>query len=125
MSLYELVFIIRQDVSSNDVDKITDEFIKIIKNDGGSVIKNEYWGLRSLSYEINNNKKGHYTLLGFEGNGAIVSELERKMKLSEDVIRFMTHNVEEISKEPSPILRGKSPDDDIAIDVTLSKANLD
>jgi small subunit ribosomal protein S6 len=125
MSLYELVFIIRQDVSSNDVDKITDDFIKIIKNDGGSIIKNEYWGLRSLSYEINNNKKGHYTLLGFEGNGAIVSELERKMKLSEDVIRFMTHNVEEISKEPSPILRGKSPDDDIAIDVTLSKANLD
>lgn len=125
MSLYELVFIIRQDVSSNDVDKITDDFIKIIKNDGGEIIKNEYWGLRNLSYEINNNKKGHYTLLGFEGNGSIVSEVERKMKLSEDIIRFMTHNVEEISKEPSPILRGKNPDDEIAIDVTLSKANLD
>lgn len=125
MSLYELVFIIRQDVSSSDVDKITDNFTKIIENEGGKLIKNEYWGLRSLAYEIDNNKKGHYTLLGFEGNGAIVSELERRMKLSEDVIRFMTHNVETVSSEPSPILRGKSHDDEIAIDVTLSKANLD
>ncbi len=125
MSLYELVFIIRQDVSSSDVDRITDDFIKIIKNDGGSLVKNEYWGLRSLAYEINNNKKGHYTLLGFEGNGAIVNELERKMKLSEDVIRYMTHNVEAISKEPSPILRGKNPDEEVAIDVTLSKENIE
>lgn len=125
MSLYELVFIIRQDVSSSDVDRITDDFIKIIKNEGGNLVKNEYWGLRSLAYEIDNNKKGHYTLLGFEGNGAIVNELERKMKLSEDVIRFMTHNVEVISTEPSPILRGKSQDDEIAIDVTLNKINLD
>jgi len=125
MSKYELVFIIRQDVSSSDVDKITDEFIKIIKNDNGVLIKNEYWGLRSLAYEIQNNKKGHYTLLGFEGTGATVNELERKMKLSEDVIRFMTHSVETISKEPSPILRGKSMDDEVAIDVTLSKANIE
>jgi len=125
MSLYELVFIIRQDVSSSDVDRITDDFIKIIKNEGGSLIKNEYWGLRNLAYEIDNNKKGHYTLIGFEGNGAVVTELERKMKLSEDIIRFMTHNVEEVSSEPSPILRGKSQDDEVAIDVTLSKANID
>lgn len=125
MSLYELVFIIRQDVSSSDVDRITDDFIKIIKNEGGSLIKNEYWGLRSLAYEIDNNKKGHYTLLGFEGNGAIITELERKMKLSEDVIRYMTHNVESVSADPSPILRGKSQDDEIAIDVTLNKSNLD
>lgn len=125
MSLYELVFIIRQDVSSSDVDRITDDFIKIIKKENGNLVKNEYWGLRSLAYEIDNNKKGHYTLLGFEGNGAIVNEIERKMKLSEDVIRFMTHNVESLSTEPSPILRGKSQDDEIAIDVTLNKANLD
>ena len=125
MSLYELVFIIRQDVSSSDVDRITDDFIKIITNEGGSLVKNEYWGLRSLAYEIDNNKKGHYPLLGYEGTGAIVNELERKMKLSEDVIRFMTHNVETIESEPSPILRGKNQDEEFAIDVTLNKANLD
>ena|ERR1700677_2037536 len=125
MSLYELVFIIRQDVSSNDVDKITDDFITVIKKEGGSLVKNEYWGLRNLAYEIDNNKKGHYTLLGFEGNGLVVSEIERKMKLREDVIRFMTNRAEALSQEPSPILRGKSQDDEIAIDVTLSKTNLE
>ena len=125
MSLYESVFIIRQDVSSSDVDRITEDFIKIIKSAEGSLIKNEYWGLRALAYEIQNNKKGHYVLLGFEADGATVNELDRKMKLSEDVIRFMTHNVEEISQEVSPILRGRSPENEITIDVTLNKADLE
>ncbi|MES2215146.1 MAG: 30S ribosomal protein S6 [Pseudomonadota bacterium] len=125
MSLYELVFIIRQDVSSSDVDRITEDFSKIIKTAGGSIIKNEYWGLRTLAYEINNNKKGHYILLGFETDAATINELDRKMKLSEDVIRFMVHNVEEISAEVSPILRGKNAENEIAIDVTLNKADLE
>lgn len=125
MPLYESVYILRQDISSNDVDKITDDFINIIQRDGGSIIKNEYWGLRSLAYEINNNKKGHYVLLAFDADVPSLREFERKMKLSEDVIRFMTHNVEEISKEPSPILRGQNQENEIAVDVTLSKANLE
>jgi small subunit ribosomal protein S6 len=125
MSLYELVFIIRQDVSSSDVDRITEDFSKIIKSSGGSIIKNEYWGLRTLAYEIDNNKKGHYTLLGFESDAATVNELDRKMRLSEDVIRFMTHNVEEISAEVSPILRGRATENETAIDVTLNKPDLD
>lgn len=125
MSLYELVFVIRQDISSNDVDKITDDFIKIITAEGGLIKKNEYWGLRNLAYEINNNKKGHYTLLGFEAMPAVVVELERKIKLSEDVIRYMTLNVESISAEPSAILRSKVGGDDVAIDVTLNKDSLD
>lgn len=125
MSLYELVFVIRQDISSNDVDKITDDFIKIITTEGGSIKKNEYWGLRNLAYEINSNKKGHYTLLGFEAAPAVVLELERKIKLSEDVIRYMTLNVESISAEPSAILRNKAGGDDVAIDVTLNKDSLE
>lgn len=125
MSLYELVFIIRQDISSNDVDRITDEFTKIITENGGSLKKSEYWGLRNLAYEINNNKKGHYTLLGFEGSHDVVLELERKIKLSEDVIRYMTLSVDAISNDPSAILKSKSSDDEVAIDVTLSKENLE
>lgn len=125
MPLYESVYILRQDISSNDVDRITDDFINIIKNGGGSLIKNEYWGLRNLAYEINNNKKGHYVLLAFDSDVPSLREFERKMKLSEDVIRFMTHNVEEISNEPSPILRGHNQENEIAVDVTLSKSNLE
>lgn len=125
MSLYELVFIIRQDISSNDVDRITDEFTKIITENGGSFKKSEYWGLRNLAYEIDNNKKGHYTLLGFEASHAAVLELERKIKLSEDVIRYMTLSVDAISNEPSAILKSRSSGDEVAIDVTLSKENLE
>jgi small subunit ribosomal protein S6 len=120
MPLYESVFIIRQDMSSSDVDKITDDFVNIIKNEKGSIVKTEYWGLRNLAYEIDNNKKGHYVFLGFEGNGDVVNELQRKMKLSENIIRYMTQNVKSISSDASPILKGKS-DDNNAIDVTLTK----
>ncbi len=125
MSLYELVFIIRQDIASNDVDRITDEFSKIITDNGGSLIKTEYWGLRNLSYEIDNNKKGHYTLLGFDASHDVVLELERKIKLSEDVIRYMTLSVDSISKDPSAILKSNSSDNEISIDVTLNKESLE
>lgn len=125
MSLYELVFIIRQDVSSNDVDRITDDFSKIITNDGGLIKKNEYWGLRNLAYEIDNNKKGHYILLGFEAKSDVVLELERKIKLSEDVIRYMTLRVESLSNEPSAILRSKNSDSEVSIDVTLNRDSID
>lgn len=116
MRLYESVYIIRQDVSSADVDRISDAFVNIIKEKGGDLVKQEYWGLRTLAYEINNNRKGHYVLLAIKAPYPAIVELERKMRLSEDVIRFMTINVEEVSEEASPILRAK--DDNIAIDVT-------
>lgn len=123
MSLYESVFIIRQDVSSVDLDKITEGFIEVIKNNKGKVVKQEYWGLRSLAYEINNNRKGHYTLLGLDAEPAAIAEMERKMKFSIDVIRFMTQRVEEISKDPSPIIKNGSNADEETVDVTASKVS--
>lgn len=119
MPLYESVFIIRQDVASNDVDKITDGFSAIVKDNGGSVLKTEYWGLRTLAYEINNNKKGHYTMLGLDASPDVITELERKMKLHGDVIRFATVRAEEINDKPSPILSGKNDED--TVDVTVNK----
>lgn len=121
MPFYESVFILRQDISSSDVDKITDDFSKIIKEHGSSVIKTEYWGLRSLAYEIGNNKKGHYVLLGLEADLDTLKELERRMKLNENIIRFSTVAVDSISKEPSPILKGKSPENEEIVDVTINK----
>jgi small subunit ribosomal protein S6 len=121
MAFYESTFIIRQDVSSADVDKITEEFVKIITDFGGSLVKNEYWGLRTLAYEISKNKKGHYVMLGIEAPADAIRELERKMKLNQDVIRFVTINVKEISKEVSPILKGKSLENEVVIDVTAAR----
>ncbi len=118
MAFYESVFIIRQDVSSADVDRTTEEYIKIIGENGGTIVKNEYWGLRTLAYEISKNKKGHYVMLGIDASHEAMKEFERKMKLDENVIRILNINVETISKDPSPILKGKSFDNEIIVDVT-------
>ena len=121
MAFYESIIVIRQDVSSSDVDKIADDFVKIIKEHNGNVLKTEYWGLRTLAYEIKNNKKGHYYFMGIEADNALVKELGRKIKLSESVIRSSLVKVKEISKEPSPILRTKSLELEETVDVTISQ----
>ena len=121
MAFYESIIVIRQDVSSSDVDKIADDFMKIIKEHNGNVLKTEYWGLRTLAYEIKNNKKGHYYFMGIEADNALVKELGRKIKLSESVIRSSLVKAKEISKEPSPILRTKSLELEETVDVTINQ----
>lgn len=122
MAFYESIIVIRQDVSSADVDKIADDFIKLVKNQGGDVVKTEYWGLRALAYEIKNNKKGHYYFMGIEADNALVRELNRKIKLSESIIRSSLVRVSEISKEPSPVLRtSRNLDIEDTVDVTIDK----
>ncbi|MCP5363251.1 MAG: 30S ribosomal protein S6 [Rickettsiaceae bacterium] len=121
MAFYESIIVIRQDVSSSDVDKIADDFMKIIKEHNGNVLKTEYWGLRTLAYEIKNNKKGHYYFMGIEADNALVKELGRKIKLSESVIRSSLVKVKKISQEPSPILRTKSLDLEETVDVTINQ----
>jgi len=120
MTFYELTFIIRQDISSVDVDKIINEFTNIINENSGKVVKTEYWGVRPLAYEIANNKKGHYVFFGLEAAPSVIQEVERKMKLSENIIRFLTIKVDEIAKEPSPILRGKYSESEEVVDVTIN-----
>lgn len=120
MTFYELTFIIRQDISSADVDKIINEFTKIVTDNSGKVLKTEYWNIRPLAYEIANNKKGHYVFFGLEALPSVIQEVERKMKLSENIIRFLTIKVDEIAKEPSPILRGKYSESEEVVDVTVN-----
>jgi small subunit ribosomal protein S6 len=121
MAFYESVFIIRQDVSSSDVDKITNDVTKIIVDNGGEVIRTEYWGLRTLAYKIGNNKKGHYVFLGLSTTHSVINEVERKMKLNENIIRFINISVDAISSESSAILRSKNSENDEIIDVTINK----
>ena len=104
MALYESTFIVRQDVSSQEVDKIAEEFSAIVKEGKGKVVKKEYWGLRNLAYKINKGRKGHYVMLGIDADATTVNELSRKYKISEDIIRSLTIKVEEISKDPSAIM---------------------
>ncbi len=121
MAFYESIIIIRQDVSSVEVDKIANDFIQIVKDYKGNVVKTEYWGLRQLAYEIENNKKGHYYFMGIEANNDLLKELDRKIKLSESVIRSSLIRVDQISKDPSPILKAKNSNGDETVDVTTNK----
>ena len=108
MPLYECVFIARNDVTQAQVEVVADTIGTDIEADGGSVQKREYWGLRSLAYRVKKNRKGHYMLLGLDAQPAFISEMERLLRLNEDVLRFMTIRVDEITEEPSAILSRKS-----------------
>lgn len=108
---YELVFIVRQDLSLSDVEKIRSNFIKIAEDNECNLIKTEYWGLRNLSYEIRANKKGYFIFLGLQAKPKAISEIERKMKFNDNIIRFLTIKVKKLNDEPSPIMKGRSSDD--------------
>ena len=105
MAFYESTFITRQDMSKADVTKLTDSFTDIVKQFGGKVTKSEYWGLRNLAYKINKSKKGHYTMLALDAPAAAVAEMERNMRINEDVIRALTIRVEAIEEGPSVMSR--------------------
>ena len=110
MPLYETVLIARNDVTQQQVEAVADTIATQLEAEGGSVDKREYWGLRSLSYRIKKNRKGHYMLLGLNAPPASVKEIERQLGLNEDVLRFMTIRVDEIDENPSAILARKSDD---------------
>ena len=110
MPLYECVFIARNDVTQQQVEAVADTIGTDLEAEGGVVQKREYWGLRSLAYRVKKNRKGHYMLLGLDAKPAFITEMERRLGLNEDVLRFMTLRVEEITEEPSAILSRKSDD---------------
>jgi small subunit ribosomal protein S6 len=101
MPLYEHVFIARQDAAQAQVDQLTEHLKGVIEQGGGKVTKTEYWGLRSLTYKIKKNRKGHYVLLNLDAPAPAVAEMERQLKLNEDVIRQLTIRVEELEEGPS------------------------
>lgn len=110
MPLYECVLIARNDVTQQQVDQIADGIASQLEGDGGAVQKREYWGLRSLAYRIKKNRKGHYMLLGLDAKPATILEMERLLRLNEDVIRFLTIRVDAIEEGQSAILARKSED---------------
>ena len=111
MSLYEHVFICRQDISQQQVESLTENLTAILSEQGGNVEKTEYWGLRSLAYRVKKNRKGHYSLLNITADHSAISEMERQMSLNDDILRFMTIRVDEHDKEPSAPLSSKNRDE--------------
>ena len=112
MALYEHIFLARQDVSPTQVEEMTTALTGVITEGGGKVTKNEYWGLKSLSYRIKKNRKAHYTLLNIDAPHAAIAEMERQMGINEDILRFMTIRVDELEEGPSAMMQKRDRDDD-------------
>jgi small subunit ribosomal protein S6 len=109
--LYENVFIARQDATPAQVEALTENFATVISQNGGTVGKREYWGLRSLSYRIKKNRKGHYTLMNIDAPAAAVTEMERLMRINEDILRYLTVRVEALEEGPSAMMRSRDDRD--------------
>jgi small subunit ribosomal protein S6 len=111
MPLYEHVLIARQDISPQQVDALVEDITRQIQDAGGKVGKSEYWGLRNLAYRVRKNRKGHYCLLNIEAPAPAIHELERRQRINEDVLRFLTIRVEAHDEEPSPVLARRDRDE--------------
>ena len=112
MALYEHVFISRQDLTSSQAESLIDHFSKILKENGGRIVDHEYWGLKTMAYKINKSRKGHYVLLKSESEPEAVKEMERLMRLHEDVMRVMTIKVPRHEEGPSALLQSKARSDE-------------
>jgi small subunit ribosomal protein S6 len=112
VSLYECVLIARNDVTQQQVEGIVDGITSQLETDGGTMIKREYWGLRGLAYRIKKNRKGHYMLMGLDAKPAFVHEMERQLRLNEDILRFLTLSVDKLEEGPSAILLRKDDERD-------------
>jgi small subunit ribosomal protein S6 len=111
MPLYEHVFLARQDISQTQVDALTKEYSEVITEGGGRIAKVEYWGVKPLAYKIKKNRKAHYSLMNIDAPPAAVAEMERRMTLSPDVLRFLTVRVDAHETEPSIQMRKSDRDD--------------
>ena len=111
MPLYEHVFLTRQDISTQQVESLVQEFRTLLEGRGGTIGKTEYWGLKSLTFRIKKNRKAHFSLINIDAPPDAVAELERQERLSTDVIRFLTVKVDEHEQTPSAMMRRSDRDD--------------
>lgn len=107
MAFYEHIVIARQDISAQQAEGIAADLTKIVEDNGGKVVKTEQWGLRNIAYKIKKNRKGHYMMLVLDAPAGAVAELERNIRLNEDIIRYLTIRVDEIEEGPSAVLQAK------------------
>ena len=112
MALYEHVFIARQDLSNAQAEGLIEHFGQVLSDNGGKMVDHEYWGLRTLAYKINKNRKGHYGFMRSDSPSDAVHEMERLMRLHDDVMRVMTVKVDEHEEGPSAVIQAKNSRDD-------------
>ena len=112
MPNYEHVFICRQDLTSIQAETLAEEFKGTLTDNGGKVIESEYWGLRSIAYRMNKNRKGHYFMFKSESNSNAVAEMERLMNINEDIMRFLTIKVKQHANGHSIMMNSKAKEEE-------------
>jgi small subunit ribosomal protein S6 len=111
MAFYETVFVARQDLSAAQVEALAANLTELITQGKGDVTKTEFCGLRTLAYSIKKNRKGHYVLFNIDAPPPAVTEMERQMRLNEDILRFLTLKIDKLDTEPSPLMQSKQSRD--------------
>lgn len=101
MAFYESVIIARQDASTAQVDGLQDTFAALLEGMNGKVTKREYWGLRNLAFRIKKNRKGHYVLFNIDAGKEAIAELDRQLRLNEDILRHLIVRVDELEEGQS------------------------
>lgn len=112
MALYEHIFLSRQELTQQQVEQMTEQYKSALATHGGKVVRVEQWGLRPLAYRIKKNRKAYYTLMHIDADSGAVAEMERQMGINEDVLRFLTLRMEELSDSPSPMMSRRDRDKD-------------
>ena len=105
MAFYESIFIARQELGDKELENTIDNFKKILEKNNANLVDTESWGLRNLAYKIEKNKKGHYMVLKIDGNGDAIQELERNMRIDENIIRYLSLKTESINNDPSILVK--------------------
>ena len=101
MPLYEHVMIARQDLSNSQAEGLVEHFGAVLADNEGKLVDSEYWGVKTMAYKINKTRKGHYAFLRTDAPASAVQEMERLMRLHDDVMRVLTIKVDEHAEGPS------------------------
>ena len=107
MAIYECVYIARQELTAAQAEQLSKDFTKIVSSNSGEIKKQEYWGLRNLAYKIRKNRKGHYTMFHIEAPASAIEELERNMRLNEDILRYLTIKIDKLPDGPSVMMTAR------------------
>ena len=107
MAIYECVYIARQELTAAQAEQLSKDFTKIVSSNSGEIKRQEYWGLRNLAYKIRKNRKGHYTMFHIEAPASTIEELERNMRLNEDILRYLTVKIDKLPEGPSVMMTAR------------------
>ena len=107
MATYECVYIARQELTAAQTEQLSTDLTKIVSSNNGEIKNQEYWGLRNLAYKIRKNRKGHYTMFHIEAPSSTIQELERNMRLNEDILRYLTVKIDKLPQGPSVMMTAR------------------